>query len=310
MKRLALLLTIVLAAAAGLTGCDPVGTDGQFIVKCDFVKTGQFDPIVYPGQSNVGHLHMFFGNRSISPSSTPLSLRQQYKYQGGNGSSCEDGPNGGDAEDTASYWAPVLYVNGSPVIPPTDKIYYNTNIEGTRVNSIPFGLKMIAGNKDAMGRQDTGIVNWGCGNGSGISEVNYIPDCQANGGALASHITFPDCVKGTPDNPVLDSADHKSHLAYSSGGSCPSGFFGIVQVTLRLNWTSSQSPRASDTTRLSSDMSGQCDGCSQHADFVNAWVLNQDTSVHSEYQVNEPTRGLNDLINQCIRTGNHDCTEV
>ena len=72
-------------------------------------------------------------------------------------------------------------------------------------------------------------------------------------------VNFPNCWDGSR----LDSADHKSHLAYSTNGLCPSTHaVEVPAITLQIHYGVTGGPNA----ELSSggDFSG-------HADFVNAW---------------------------------------
>jgi hypothetical protein len=66
-------------------------------------------------------------------------------------------------------------------------------------------------------------------------------------------MTYPNCWDGSR----LDSANHKSHMAYSARGACPRS---------RSSCTTTTASRAAPTSELSSG--GQF---SAHADFVNAW---------------------------------------
>ncbi|MDA2954043.1 MAG: hypothetical protein O2976_05465 [Actinomycetota bacterium] len=60
--------------APGTQGNRGYGRGRQFRVNCEFVKSGIFDPIVFPGTGMAGHNHQFFGNTSIAPDSTTASL--------------------------------------------------------------------------------------------------------------------------------------------------------------------------------------------------------------------------------------------
>ena len=76
---------------------------------------------------------------------------------------------------------------------------------------------------------------------------------------LRLHVTFPDCWNGKS----LDSADHHSHLAYSSLGSCPAGYpVPVPAISVIFHYPTTGGP----TTTLASG--GPLTG---HADFFNAW---------------------------------------
>ena len=73
-------------------------------------------------------------------------------------------------------------------------------------------------------------------------------------------VTFPDCWNGT----TLDSADHVSHVVYSSHGHCPAGFpVPVPQLQLTVEY-----PVSGPTDRLGLASGGLLTG---HADFVNSW---------------------------------------
>jgi Domain of unknown function (DUF1996) len=253
---LALLLVVAVGAVAG-AGAAVGATDsntrakGQlhrgtayFAVLCAFSHRNQDDPIVYPNQPGKSHDHTYFGNTSTKASSTPASLRAAGQ------TTCR--PHA----DTAAYWAPTLFVRGDPVAPRYAVAYY-VRRSVDLVRPFPPGLKMIAGNAAARAPQDARVTFWSCGAESFSSSI---PDCvTGRQGALRLKVTFPDCWDGRR----LDSADHKSHMAYSSGGRCPAshpvavpGLVIVIQYPV--------SGGAGAELASGGDFSG-------HADFVNAW---------------------------------------
>ena len=136
--------------------------------------------------------------------------------------------------------------------------YYLADGARGHIVAFPAGLKVIAGNSKATTAQSTTILGWKCANQ--VMEV-LAPTprvCPRNMDDVLV-IRFPDCWNGHD----LDSADHRSHLAYRVRGACPAGY----PVAL---------PRLSFNThyRLAS-MSGLtlASGSiySAHADFFNAW---------------------------------------
>ena len=82
---------------------------------------------------------------------------------------------------------------------------------------------------------------------------------------LSLHVIFPDCWNGKS----LDSADHKSHVAYSHKGDddvyrCPSSHkVAIPRLTMRFEWDFYPNP---STLSLASGSIH-----SMHADFWNTW---------------------------------------
>ena len=72
-------------------------------------------------------------------------------------------------------------------------------------------------------------------------------------------VNFPNCWDGSR----LDSADHKSHLAYSTDGVCPSGHpVEVPALMLQVYYGVAGGPNAELAS--GGDFSG-------HADFMNAW---------------------------------------
>ena len=89
------------------------------------------------------------------------------------------------------------------------------------------------------------------------------------------HVRFPNCWDGAN----LDSADHKSHMAYAARGVCPADH-PVPVPSLQVNVT--YPVTGGPGVELASG--GQYSG---HADFVNAW--NQDE--------------LSRLVTSCIDSG-------
>lgn len=74
-------------------------------------------------------------------------------------------------------------------------------------------------------------------------------------------ITFPDCWDGKH----LDSKNHHTHIAYSSGGVCPDGYpVPILQLQFSVEY-----PVTGPVDGLMLSSGGVNTG---HADFMNAWV--------------------------------------
>ena len=225
----------------------PQGAVGQFVVECAFSHALSDDPIVYPGEPGMSHLHVFFGNTMTNADSQP-----EYLLDGD--TTCEQ------SLDTASYWAPALLdANGQLIEPEKSVAYYRAglDVEPTAVEPFPFGLYMIAGDASAIEAQPTSVVAWSCGSG-GMREV-LPPECPRDRG-LRIDVTFPDCWDGEH----LDVAGHRAHMHYSSGGNCPESHpVHVPQLIFSVAYGFSGDPSG---LRLASG--GLLTG---HADFVNAW---------------------------------------
>ena len=268
---------VILTAALGLfaTVIAPLtraaSTGGQFLVQCGGpVRSASDDPIV----GGASHSHEFYGNETISLGSTYTSLSAGT-------TACHD------PHDKASYWHPTLYVRGTRVPLPKSTAYYTAHGKSRgSMSSWPAGLRIIAGDSHATAPQPTRIVYWGCGNGSSVSKVAFVPQCQSGDTGLTAHVLFPDCWDGLH----LDSADHKSHMAYSVSDQCPPTHpVSLPTLIIRWQWTGLY-PAPGDVT-LASCNSGTCDSSgspfTMHSDWINAW--------------DQPV--LDALVAQCINAG-------
>ena len=176
----------------------------NFVESCRFSHQAPDDPIVFPGKPGASHQHTFVGNRTTDAFSTYGSLRSGR-------TSCAR------AEDTAAYWVPALYQGASVVLPRAATIYYRRGTTSP-VATFPNGLRMIAGDAAATSPQGMRVTFWSCGALSGVPPSSDMPTCpQGRGSSLRLHVRFPSCWDGRR----LDSADHKSHMAYAVRGTCP-----------------------------------------------------------------------------------------
>jgi Domain of unknown function (DUF1996) len=270
-----LAVTVGLAATSGVASAPATGSRlvadatasskialvdrGSFVVACSFSHRNHDDPIVFPRQPGRSHDHTYFGNRSTNAFSTPASLRKHRRTP------CH---LSGRA-DFAAYWAPTLFTRGRAVKPLGLLAFYVRRTHA-RVDRFPAGLKMIAGDMNARSPQPRRVTSWSCANEPNFLEPRpdpgskrgaRIPDCDSTVGVLRLQVNFPNCWDGSR----LDSANHKSHMAYSAKGACTrSHSVEVPALTLFVyyNYGISDGP----SSELSSG--GQF---SAHADFVNAW---------------------------------------
>ena len=297
------------ALAPSLSGLDPIasGVDvASFLVKAwvsgdiassgvpDVVGAFRFictpshnaydDPIVYPGQPGKSHLHTFFGNTKANAHSTYASLRTS------GDSTCNNLLN------RSAYWIPSMITPaGKVVMPNYVSIYYkrrpDTDPEckrqGIACIALPRGLRYIFGynmdNPAASAPAEFICEN----NGAVTGPFRSIPEAAKTcpvGRKLGARLPSPTCWNGRE----LDSADHRSHMAYPSYGNwgyekCPEthpyvvpGFsiaaFYVTDETL--DRSGDMSPDAK-TWYLSSDrmagMPWQTPGRTFHADWFGAW---------------------------------------
>ncbi|HKU40913.1 MAG TPA: DUF1996 domain-containing protein, partial [Polyangiales bacterium] len=228
---------------------------GDFRTSCGFSHMLKDDPLVFPGQPGKAHLHAFFGNTDVDAYSTQDSIRNT-----GN-STCRGG-----IANRSSYWVPALIdAQGKPVKPISMDVYYKSGYNGIAPQAIqkfPSGLRVIAGSAKASAAQEHAF--WEC-HGAYNGHPASIPQCPG-AEAIKMMVEFPQCWDGKN----LDSADHMSHMAYPSGGKCPSTHpVPIPAITFNVLYP------VRDTTgwHLASDMYDQKmpGGFSAHADWFEGW---------------------------------------
>lgn len=219
--------------------------DGIFLSVCPPSHVASDDPIVHPGEPGASHQHEFFGNITTNAGSTYQTLRA-------GATTCRI------AADTAAYWVPSLLADGQRVAPMRVNAYYLGGRGRGRTVPFPAGLKVIAGNSEATTPQSLAITGWKC-SGLRLPGLSADPkDCPA-GSHDVLVIRFPDCWNGKD----LDSADHKSHMAYRIRGACPAGYpVRVPRLSLNFHY---DVPDATDLALASGSI------YSAHADFFNAW---------------------------------------
>ncbi len=219
------------------------------------------DPIVAPGKPGATHLHMFFGNTAANASSNYASLRTS------GDSTCH-----GRAINRSAYWVPALFdANGTAQIPDHIALYYKSaDRDPLAVQSLPPGLRMIAGydmnNPNAADHHD-----WLC-DAPGAQSGKTIPNCPG-GQTLVGRLVFPSCWNGRD----LDSADHRSHMAYAVRDArgrnvCPTTHPVLLPEVAYTMMFKHSAPTAG--WYVSSDrMAGMthANGSTLHGDWYGAW---------------------------------------
>jgi len=259
-------LTLVIVAAFGAALVAVLATmpaasalsanhGASFAVRCDYSHRLPDDPIVRPGMEGAAHSHDFFGNTSTKFDST-------YGTMTAAPTTCEES----HPEDTAAYWMPTLSWDGEVRDSNRAVFYYRAGgKDHKRVKPFPADLKLITA--------DAGHISWRCGradNGKGSRN----PPSQCGGGELGLRIIFPDCVDVDRNGqPVLDSDNHKSHMAYSRMRDgkvrCPRSHPRSVPV-LTMNVTF-PIPTTPGRVTLACDEASPCGASTMHADFWNTW---------------------------------------
>ncbi len=279
---------------------------GAFRFICNASHLAKDDPIVYPGQPGKSHLHQFFGNTAADANSTYASLRTT-----GN-STCNSPLN------RSAYWMPAMMNGQGQVVKPDYvAIYYKrlpkTNPDCFKIATggcvdLPRGLRFVFGtNMLDMTAVKTGGGYFNC-QGTGSTPGHY-PDivtaakfCPV-GAQLGAVISAPECWDGKN----LDSADHRSHVAYTydphTDGTqiCPATHPYLIPTFTMGVWYTTDADldrsgswsAASPTWHLASDvMAGMPmmkPGTSFHADWFGAW----DDSVMNMWAANCVDKLLN-----------------
>ena len=147
------------------------------------------------------------------------------------------------------------------------RIYYLGPAFG-RVETIPAGLQMVGGNKEAQSAAENPHVSWSCGQTKSVKtpreDTPY--DCTPWAGygfvdGIVAAIDFPSCWNGTGLRP--------EDVTYPIGGSCPAGFgHTIPKLSERVHY-GVMNPMAPDGTLAFELSSGPA--YTLHADFWNTW---------------------------------------
>jgi hypothetical protein len=222
-----------------------------FTTSCKVAGYRSDDPIVYPNQPGASHQHVFFGSKVMSATTTRAQALA-------GGTTC------GISGDTAGYWVPSLKVGG--VVSPnrTSTFYYWAQGDRSKVRAFPANLKMISGNPDATSPQSRSVFEYNCrvrGSEGTVHKtlVANEPIC-ASSDRLSAWMRFPDCWDGVH----LDSADHRSHMAWSDGSyQCPASHpVKVPRIRITLMWETSG---GTNVTLSSGSRYGM------HGDFWNTW---------------------------------------
>jgi hypothetical protein len=276
-KMLALFMPL-LAITSVLLSALPVDAAGQIAewnVMCGIDHFAADDPIVFPGVPGASHMHSFYGNSTTNAATTTASLVAGK-------SSCGRGMS---ALDHSAYWVPSLVRNG--VVEKNDDqmlvVYYRRpgGANGPQIQPFPIGLRMIAGDAKATSPQPASVLDWDCGGGG--AEVAAAPRCSDPKQPIHAELIFPNCWNGHD----LDSADHKSHMAYpAANGACPASHpVALPAVTFETDY-----PGITDGPSYTLSSGGVY---SFHGDFFAAW----------------DSRTQNALIGSCLNTV-HECADM
>ncbi|KZV98398.1 WSC-domain-containing protein [Exidia glandulosa HHB12029] len=228
--------------------------------------------------------------------------------------------------DLSNYWTPNLYYrakNGSfhNVNQIGGGTVYYLQRRGTaneKLHAFPEGFRMLAGTPGLRSYDANSLaqraISFNCLDFSGKNsgEFTSIPgrDCP-NG--LRAQVFFPSCWDGKN----VDSADHKSHMAYPDGedsGSCPSShpvrlISIFYEITFDIHSWNSQWWTPAGATHPFVLSNGDPTGYGWHGDFLNGWDVsalqvaidgcNQESGVIEDCQSILPLR-TNEEMTDCV----------
>ena len=288
MRRLKLLAApaIVLAVLLSLVPTwamahdTPDESDAEWQILCTLDHQRADDPIVHPGNPGASHMHSFYGNTTTKASSTTSSLMSAPSSCGRNM----------QTSDHSAYWVPALYKKSADgpraLVTSRDQLMFIYYVraggpKGPKVKPFPAGLRMIAGNDEATSAQSHNILEWTCGGGG--PESGKIPSCSDPKQPIHASLGFPSCWDGKH----LDSANHKSHMAYAADdGTCPRTHpVSLPKVSYEIDY-----PGITGGPSYELASGGQY---SMHGDFFAAW----------------DARVQNALVSECLNEA-RDCIDI
>ncbi|KAF9048855.1 hypothetical protein BJ165DRAFT_1342919 [Panaeolus papilionaceus] len=238
----------------------------------NFITTERIDPVVSPGKV-ASHVHSVLGGSNFRLATNTSYLRQ---------SECSSIPI---PQDKSAYWFPHLYfqwnngsfssLNGGAVI-----YYLFSDTPGT-TTAFPDDFRMLSGDPTLRTYDPNSFaqqaITYICLDFNGVSSKwNFLPPIDCPSG-IRAQVNFPSCWDGQN----LDSPDHKSHVAFLSGGpdsgTCSDPKFPVTlpRIFMEVYWYSadfaSVRSQARNTTQPFVFSYGDPTGYGYHADFINGW---------------------------------------
>jgi hypothetical protein len=235
--------------------------DVRFKVTCQWDHAAPDDPIVYPNQDGAAHRHNFFGKKGVDENTTTYTQL----VDGNDQTTCND------PEDLAAYWAPALRLHstGTWEKPSRLTVYYRRGEKRGTIQPIPDGLKIIAGYPTTHNPDGLRITGYQCGEGLPV-ELSAIPNPCTEGFKMV--VRFPDCWDGVN----LDSADHRSHMAYAVWDTV------VEEARVCLSTHPVPLPQLTEyvsfnTITNKNDVNNLSSGTTDtvHMDFFNGWVTSR-----------------------------------
>ncbi|KAL1687196.1 hypothetical protein GGG16DRAFT_62778 [Schizophyllum commune] len=259
-------------AALALSALAPVAKGFFLMGVQNYLATERVDPIMYPGNVS-NHVHTIMGGSNFGLDTNISALRD---------SECTSMPI---AQDKSNYWFPHLYFqwsNGSYTSLDAASTVYYLYDNDAGVKAFPDDFRMIAGDENLRTFDNDSVsqhaISFKClqFDGQPMEDYNGLPPVSCPAG-IRAQISFPSCWDGQN----VDSDDHKSHMAYPSGGAdtgtCDDPKFNVTvpRVFMEVSWYTmdwdeirGQAMNASQPYVLSN---GDTTGYSYHADYIYAW---------------------------------------
>ncbi|KAI1742827.1 hypothetical protein F4680DRAFT_463770 [Xylaria scruposa] len=281
-------------AAAALLAQNAAAQFNMLRFACSQLVVDRVDPLVNPGMTYTPHLHQIVGGNSFNITMDPTS----HDLASSTCTSCSF------KQDKSNYWTAVMFYkarngtykrvpqtgNGGPQGKLINKggldVYY---IPSGKVTAFKKGFRMLAGNaantdpnktpkanichRCWTGYTDTPFVGGAPCTGSDTVDIPHSKSCKM----IRQTIIFPTCWDGKN----LDSPDHQSHVAYSSGsgatggGACPSTHpVKLPQIMYELMWDVREFADSADFPTDGSNpfiYSMNVGGSAAHGDYVFGW---------------------------------------
>ncbi|KAI0425753.1 hypothetical protein F5Y09DRAFT_346378 [Xylaria sp. FL1042] len=281
-------------AAAALLAQNAAAQFNMLRFACSQLVVDRVDPLVNPGMTYTPHLHQIVGGNSFNITMDPNT----HDLTTSTCTSCSF------KQDKSNYWTAVMFYkakngtykrvpqigNGGPQGKLVNKggldVYY---IPSGKVTAFKKGFRMLAGNaantdpnktpkanichRCWTSYTDTPFVGGAPCTGSDTVDIPHSKSCKM----IRQTIIFPTCWDGKN----LDSPDHQSHVAYSSGsgatggGACPSTHpVKLPQIMYELMWDTHEFADSADFPTDGSNpyiYSMNVGGSAAHGDYLFGW---------------------------------------
>ncbi len=260
-------------------GYFPNNGAGTFRANCEVSHFSYDDPIVFPGQPEAAHLHMFLGNTDTNAFSTYDTLLNS------GGSTC----NGGELNRTA-YWVPAMFDGKENVVVPSKVLFYYKTEKPAGIGKVqpyPENLQLI-GDTTNNKQDNLGLSTFRCNtiyNGAKTQPSATIPKCASSvsnqPGALEYMIFYDYCWNGNEDTVDEWEANRDKNftapLNYWHSSVCPSSHPVLLPALVTHIFYDIKPGDDTSKWFLSSDVDAdsrvqtQPGGSTAHADWFGAW---------------------------------------